>query len=278
MKQKTLIAAVFFVVYFLTSVLPIFSGERVKPKTIEELTNRGSLSYTLHPYPKNKKEIIANLRFFWEEFIQGTKSVSIDNSEPPVDIVFNGLYQANPPIYEIGKIVKVRNRMDRLAHDYSWLIILFDMEGNVAMRIVMRADGTVSTLGPALPSSYPKNYKYLKNIQTFVSRDEVIDIFFRTLDRPINLKEIKKMERVAFYSRVGTLTNPAWEIRLKDGSLYYYSVMRGTLYTIEKRVPWKKGKNGHRPSQRNLITGPDFIPDTISDEFIYLKRIPGKKK
>ncbi len=270
------------IVLSLTLILPIFSGERCKPKSVEELTNMNSISYTLHPYPKNKKEIIANLKFYWKEFILGTKYVSLDNSIPSPDIIFKGLYQSNP-IYKIAKIVKVKNRIERIAHDYSWLIILMDMEGKVAMRVVMRADGTVSTLAPCLPKDYPKApsggpHKKLLKAQKLISQDDVIKILFQTLNRPMNHKEIKKMERVAYISYVGSTDLPAWEIQMKDGSLYYYSEHYETLYTIEKRIPWKKGKKGYRPSLRNLVTSPDYLPDTISDELIYLKRIPGKKK
>ena len=60
--------------------------------------------------------------------------------------------------------------------------------------------------------------------------------------------------------------------------LYYYSEIRHMIYSVEKRHPWKKNSKGRRKPRGEMVSLSDYLPDTVNDEFVILKKIPGKQK
>ena len=60
---------------------------------------------------------------------------------------------------------------------------------------------------------------------------------------------------------------------MTDGTTYYYSENEDIIYKIEKRVPWKKGKNGFRPARSQLTSNSHCLADTLNDELIVLKKL-----
>jgi hypothetical protein len=50
------------------------------------------------------------------------------------------------------------------------------------------------------------------------------------------------------------------------------------IYSIEKKLPWKKNSNGRRKGRAEMAQNRAFLPDTVNDEFVILNEIPRKKK
>ena len=64
-------------------IFPIFSRERIKPMDIKELTNQSSPSYAPHPYPKKRKEIIADMLYAIKKLYAPKKGQYLTGERPP---------------------------------------------------------------------------------------------------------------------------------------------------------------------------------------------------
>ncbi len=238
--------------------------ERRKPIPMEQLTNPSSRFYIPHPYPKNKNEIIANLRFQLKGYYPPKKTTQAGSKANLLEIL------DGKTSYKLGKIIKVKNRIAHIPHDYSWLILILDKDEKIVLRVVMRANGRAAgsaniKCGPSQGEKYGP--------QSLKSEQEVLSILSASIGRPISGNEIKQMERVAFQSNIGPQSAPMWEIVLSNGNVYYYSVITDCIYAIEKKIPWKKDKDGKRESPRKLVPHDDFAIDTINDEILVFKRL-----
>ena len=118
-----------------------FADKRPKPKEMKELTDPKSPSYVPFPYPKKRGEIIADLKYYADKYCNDDPE-KWNGEVPATEIVLKNLLEPQP-IYTIGKIIKVKNRCDRKAHDYSWLLHIMDREGKIAMHVAMDAYGLI---------------------------------------------------------------------------------------------------------------------------------------
>jgi hypothetical protein len=261
---------------------PAYGEKRVKPKPMKELTEPKSPSFVPYPYPKNREEIIADLKHYVEKYCNDTESVWI-GEVPSTEIVLKNLLEPSS-IYKIGKIIKVKNRSHKESHDYSWLIYIMDLEGKVIMRAALDAYG-LYIMGGALREQdlesvpNPKDREKLKRSWKLLTDEDIRNILSDSLGRSIGDHEIKKMSRVAYYSKLGDFLCPLWEIEMADGKIYYYSMNGDMIYNIEKKISWKKYNNGYRtPPGLLLEPNQDYLPDTINDELVVLKAHPRGKK
>ena len=261
---------------------PVTGGERPKPKSMKELTDPNSPFYVPIPYPKKRAEIITDLKYFIEQDknAEGVKEAYVEGYIPLTESILHNLVEPDT-VYRIGKIFKVKNRFDRVADKYTWLIMIMDQDGKSAMRIAMLSSGLMSMCGAIgkndLESASPKHRKKLERLQKVIEDEDIKNILSESLGRFISDNEIKKMERVAYPSTMGDFLTPVWEIKMSDGTLYYYIEIEDMVYSIDKKIPWKKTEKGYRPSKLSLVPHNDFLPDSISDELIILKKIPRKK-
>jgi hypothetical protein len=259
----------------------IFPEKRPKPKSMKELTEPNSPSYVPYPYPKKREEIIADLKYYADKYCNDDPEKWI-GEVPATEIVLKNLLKPQP-IYTIGKIIKVKNRCVRIPHDYSWIIHIMDHDGKIAMQVAMDAYG-LFTEGAAqrvedierMPNI--KDRKRMKRFRKLLTNEDIKNILSESIGRTIDDQEIKKIERVAFFSPIGSFLDPLWEIKMSDGTIYYYSIMRDMIYAIDKKIKWKKDKNGYRVHKSKLVPHMDYLPDSINDELIVLKKIPRKTK
>lgn len=262
--------------------LPVSGGKRPKPKSMKELTDPNSPSYVPIPYPKTRAEIITDLKYFIEQDknSEGVKEAYVKGYVALTDSILHNLVEPHT-VYRIGKIFKVKNRIDGFADNYTWLIMVMNQDGKIAMRIAMLASGLMGVCGAVgeddLEAALPKNRKRLEKLRKLVEDEDIKNILSESLGRFIDENEIKKMERVAYPSSIGALITPVWEIKMRGGTIYYYSETRDMLYSIDKKIRWKKNEKGLRPGKSSLVSHPDYLPDSISDELVILKKIPRKK-
>lgn len=277
-KIKLILVLIIFVI----SCLPLTGEKRVKALSIEKLSDPNSHSYVPIPYPKKRKEIIADLEYYAKRYCNKERLNRIQGVIPETHLILSQLIQPQTQ-YKIGEIIKVKNRSHKEAHDYSWLILILDPDGELVMRVGLDASGLFTEASALTESELhtyinPKHHNKIRSKFRISSEKDIKKILAESLGRTIDDKEIKKMERVAYYSTLGNFVYPLWEIKMSNGTIYYYSKRRDMVYSIEKKVSWKKDKKGRRPVAYSLVSHYDYLPDTISDELVVLKQIPRKKK
>lgn len=280
MKSLKFIAVFVFIFIFF---LPVTAEKRVKPKPMSEFTNSKSPSYSPHPYPKNRTEIIADLIYYIKTYCadsdNGSHEIHLDEGGFKSDRILVDLL--NPqPIYEIGKILKVKNRIAEFPDDYSWLILVMDRNGKVALRAAMFATGVMAMYTSVEENEIETTSPELKKIgerrRRVITEEDVKNVFSETAGRFSKKHEIKKAELTAFFSQMGNLLSPVWEVSMTDGTTYYYSENEDVIYGIEKKVSWKKNEKGLRPPRSQFTSHSRYLADTINDELIVLEILPEK--
>lgn len=256
--------------------------ERKKPLSMKELTDPTSPSYVPYPYPKNREEIIADFKYYCENFCgpkKGYKEAFIRGYVDITDKISLDLLEPHPE-YQIGEIFKVKNRIAGLADDYNWLIMIMNRNGQIAMRVALKAPGLLIGAGAigeqTIAKASPEERQSFARLMKVITDEDVKNILSKSIGRTFSGKEIKKMERVAYPSSIGDYLNPMWEIKMADGAIYYYSEIEDMIYSIDKKIPWKKNNQGYRPDKMSLAKHRDYLPDMIDDELVILKQIPRK--
>jgi hypothetical protein len=272
------------VVFFLIIVFcfQVFGEERKKPLSMKELTDPTSPSYVPYPYPKNRAEIIADFKYYCENFCgpkKGYKESFVRGYVDITDKISLNLLEPHPE-YQIGEIFKVRNRIAWLADDYTWLIMIMNANGQIAMRVALKASGLFIGAGAigdqTIAKASPEERKRFERLTNIITNKDVTDILGKAIGHTISSNVIKKMERVAYPSSMGDYLNPLWEIKMSDGYIYYYCELEDMIYSIDKKIPWKKNNQGYRPDRMSLAPHWDYLPDMIDDELVILKQIPRK--
>ncbi len=262
------------IVLILTLSLSLCAEQRAKAKvTMKELSDPESLSYVPYPYPKNRKEIIADIEYYVETFIDE------GNTSYPTDQIFLELFKPNSQ-YKIGKIIKVQNRIAGISEDYTWLILVLDKKGHVTLRTAFRATGLFSASGSVIDENFkdlpPNHIQRLERLRRLITDTDVKNILAESLGRTIENNEIEKINRVAYASTKGMLLFPLWEVEMKDGTRYCYTQKHGKIYSMETVMSWKKKSNGLRSAPLEMLNHRNYLPDTINDQIIILKELPMK--
>jgi hypothetical protein len=276
--MKTLKCTAFMLIIALLC-FPVSAEKRKPKKTMKELTDPNSPSYVPYPYPKNRKEIIEDIRYYCVDLNVGTKSAFV--GEVPIVVkIEEDLFSSNSK-YKIGKIVKVKNRSSYLSEEFCWLVYVMDDEGDAVLRFELEASGIVMGSGAIDKNNYskysPDLVKRFKRLSKVLEEKNVKKFLSDSLGIPVDDK-IKKMVRMGVDAAIGDITFPMWEITMKDGTVYYYSEIRDEVYEIEDRLPYNRDKNGLWPSRKAKVPHWNFFPDTINDELVVLKPVSKNKK
>jgi hypothetical protein len=269
--------AVFVLIFIFT--LPAIADKRVEPKPITEYTDLKSP----FPYPKNRTEIIADFLYYIKKYCldsdNGSHEIYLDGGGFKSDSILVDLL--NPqPIYKIGKIFKVKNRIAEYPDDHSWLILVMDRNGKVALRAAMFATGVMAMYTSVevdkIETTSPELKKIGERRRRVITEEYVRNIFSVEAGRLSKKHEVKKVELTSFFSPMGNILFPVWEVSMTDGTTYYYRENEDIIYGIEKKVSWKRGKNGFRQPRSQLTSHSSYLADTINDELIVLEIIPEK--
>ena len=264
----------YLVILFLVTCLfqfqPVSAKNRRKPVPMNQLTDPSSPSYVPYPYPKNRKEIIADLLYAIDKVHRLRPGQYIAGRRPKTIDIYLNLLEKNP-VYRVGKIIKVKNRRHSLAHDHIWLILIENLEGQNVAAEALHKNGLLIGGSAILP-------EHDHNIQK--SENEALTIVSEFIGKPIDFKQIKRMERMSFGpGSIGGFTTPAWEIELKNGNVFFYTTNRGMVYGIKEKKKWKIKSDGHYEPYRQLIPqdADGFLFETLSDQIIILKKYKRKK-
>jgi hypothetical protein len=285
MKSIKIIAVLTLIFLFcLPSMGEKRSDKRIKMK---ELTDPTSPNYVPYPYPKNRMEIIDDLIHYIKKHIIGTDEGSyearIDTGVgPDPDKILVDLLNPQPN-YRIGEIFKVKNRMAPVPDDYSWLIIIKNWDGKVVLRFAMFANGLMAMYGPeSMDDSGVTSAELLairERRRKVVTEANVRNILAESPLQITDQNEIKKVQLTIFHCQLANFLFPIWEIKMADGTVYYYNQNRDKLFSVDKRIKWAKKKEGYRPDRRALVPHSSlYLADTLNDELIVLKEIGRNKK
>jgi hypothetical protein len=242
--------------------------KRAQPKPMSELTNPASPSYVPMPYPKTREEIIDDLKYAIK-ITTAQEEGYIVGKIPEFEKKLLTLLDENPEC-KIGQIFKVKNRHSVYSHDYSWLILVEDKGGRNIIYIGMHANGLFAGAGDIFPHRE----------RALVRTDqEILDIISEPIGHPIKMIDVKHIERVAFASPLGDILTPLWEINMKNGVVYYFSLSGDNVYEAKEKRDWKKQKNGFRKNWQEMVSvNEEFLPDEIDDKLIILEKHERKKK
>jgi len=269
--------------------LTIFAKERRQLTSMDELTDPYSRHYTPYPYPNTEKEIIADLiadrkrrGAFRKARIKAHKDVWTEVR----DFTFELRRRANDFLagrkrkrrvstleilegktsLKVGRIIKVKNRLAHMPDDYSWLILITDKNNKIVSRLLVYASGESGGGANISCTSAPGESDSLKFAKT---EREIILLLAATIKKRIPRDEVKEVGRMAFRSQgICSVFVPLWEIRMKDGTVYYYSVETDLFYIIEKRIPMQRDREGMWENPEKLVTHRNYVIDTISDEIL----------
>lgn len=279
MKSIKFIAVLVLIFLF---CLPATGEKRAKRMPMKELTDPKSHNYVPYPYPKNRTEIIADLMHYIKRHVvrSGDGSyesyIDVGDGSDPDGILMDLL---NPQSdYKIGEIFKVKNHIAEIPDNYSWLIIIMHRDGNVALRFAMHATGLMSMYGAEVAvdsfAISPKRRAINERRRKVITEADVRNIVSEASVGFGDNNEIKEVQLTAYLCRMAYLKYPIWKIKMADGTVYYYAQNWDMLFSVDKKITWKRKKEGYRPDKRALVPRSSlYLADTLNDELVVLKEI-----
>jgi len=239
--------------------------KRRSPIPIESLTNPESLDYIPHPYPKTKEEIIKDIKFQIKkkDKLKIRKNLGRIKKNPLINIL------NEKTSLKIGSIIKVKNRMSTMSHDYYWLILIMNNEKDLHSILKMDANGIY--LGN---SGFKCPYAFCPD-GLLKSKEEILEKLSIVIGRKLNRTLIKKMELVSFQTfEIASIGALIWEIILTDDTIYYFSVISGRSYKIIDKIPLTKNVRNEWLNPRLIVPeGHNHLADTIKEEIYVLKEL-----
>jgi hypothetical protein len=259
------------IVILTCALLPLFSKKRIPPTPMSEYTNPDAPSYVPIPFPKNRKDIITDLKYAIDLHHGPNNKSFLAGREPYTIKIFLSLLQEKSN-YKIGKILKIKAKDSGLAYNYMWTILIEDSVGQNVALCVLNADGLYCGSSAVLP---------YHEIGLLKSKEEVLSILSESIGMVVDKSDIKRIERITYPSSgFAGFFFPPWEIEMKDGAVYYYSIHRDEVYEVTARKKIKVRKNGHFESPKKYIPpdADDYFIDTLEDQVVILKKYKRLKK
>lgn len=110
-----------------------FAEKRAKPLPLKVLKDPSSPNYVPYPYPKNKKELIEDMKYAIKKMYLPREDIHsvIEGTLPPSHTILPNLLEKKP-VYKIGKIMKVKNLLSGHPYDYYWHIIILNEDDTIA--------------------------------------------------------------------------------------------------------------------------------------------------
>ena len=114
-----------------------------------------------------------------------------------------------------------------------------------------------------------------KNRKFYITTDdEILNNLSKTLGRNITKKNVSHIQAMELPPHIGALFSPAYEVKLKNGEVYYYKPYEKEFYRIIKEYPWEKDNRGRRPDFRSFIDYTErFAFDQINDKVMIFELI-----
>lgn len=241
--------------------------KRVAPRyTMEDLTNPESQSYVPYPYPKTNEEIVADLK------IQLKKMYSRKSWSHSLTTYYDllpELLKENSGV-EVSEIIKVKNRISTLAHDYSYLIVITDKNRNLNARVSMSAYGLLAGGSDPSPTN---NIKKTKNkVKTKKILKEKFGMAFKE-------ETVKEFDAIS-YSTFGfaSIGHPLYRLKLTDGTVYYMDD-RDRLYTLSEKKQVRENRAAEYQQEKRKFAGKgEVVFDTLSETILFFKETRKKYK
>lgn len=264
MKKKIVIL---FHILLISGFITSYAKERTARISMEELTNPKSYYYVPFPYPKNQKEVIADLKYHIRCGMESSGNPDLlfyDSS------VFDKLlfFLDIAPRYKIHTIRKEKILRANCLKGYFWVIIIANPDNKTEhARVVLEDNGLFTASG--IFSNWKKTKKIVTDQDILLKLSDI-------LKTPISKNDVTSIEWVNYYPSIGNILFPAWEIAIKNGKIYYYEPIKDKFYMILKTYEWKiqfeKSLNRAYP-QKYIKPGDIVSYDEVNDRIITYQEV-----
>jgi len=244
----------------------LYSEKRATPLSMKDLTDPSSPSYVPIPFPKTDEDIIFDMKY-------AIKKLFVKNSNTHETLIgpLPKFRQILPELlkektsYKIGQIIKVKNFLSRCPYGYYLLVPVLNKDNSKAACVIIDATG----LYGGVSSGFARDsYAFTK------SEEDIISELGEILNQKISPKEIQYFQAVELPPHMGRFFLPAFEIKLKQGDVYYYSTEKKEFFSIKKEIPWQRNNNGIRPNMHDLVNHSErFAYDEINDKLIVFEKL-----
>ncbi len=261
---KYIVVLLVFICLFQT----VEAKKRYKPIPMKELTDKSSPSFVPIPYPKNRREIIVDLKYWLNKtFGPDSKSQSAGRQPKFVDYLEKVLDERSG--YGFGKISKIINYYSTDSYGYKWQILIEDPYGKIVALTLLSANG----LGSGASSVKPERGRI-----HMYSDGDIVDILSDSIEKHVSQKDIKRIHKVSYNCLIAGNFLPAWKIELNNGQTYFYSMLKDCIYGIKQKKKWGKRPNGKLKRVAPNVNGKEpFLRDDINEQIILLKKYKRRK-
>lgn len=248
----------------------IFCEKRSKALSLIDLKDESSPSFVPIPYPKNKKELLIDIKYAIKRFIcpgPDRISVAVDNRKdrhkPLTD------WAEGKSTSRFKNILKVKNLKSSYAEDFYWLAVMVDNNNQIIARVKIKANGLLASFSSS-------RLVELSSIYTENPDELIINKLSTVLERSFEKGNIKAIEPIELASPIGPSLAPAFQVLLKDGREYYYSPALDRSFKVKYTIPWEKNEKGHRSSPLERVDRSELSLsafDEINDVIIIFEEL-----
>lgn len=246
MKKVTRLLATIIVVLMtvncLSTSLMAKNGikEKQKKLPLADLQNPDSPSFVPIPYPKTRKDVIIDFKYFIKLNIVSRQRMGKQGVNPNDFTTYMADLLNKKSRLKIGKISKAHN-LSRSAADFYYVFEIRDQKGHPVAKIAMYDSGLYASA----------NYNGGKPLRGLGTLEEGLEVFKKKKDK-LGLEHTKKEldnASAGYEVYVGALAKCTAPIRkIKVGNANYYLDFQDRLYKINKAEPleldnlkkWKK--------------------------------------
>lgn len=192
--------------------------------TAEKLLKNPSFYNVPVPFPKNRNDIIENLKSQLVKTLERSRESSPGHADTPKEIIYSRILDGE---LEPSQILKVENQCADVEYEHDFLIQISDASGKVYMNIIMADSGKLRYISKESVSGKLPNVKDSIDIPSALRDRYNLGIQGETAGQPMWISE-HALSGVS----MGLFT-PLRQYTPKDGSIYY--VHRNKLYKAIKR-------------------------------------------
>jgi hypothetical protein len=257
--------------------IPESAAERRKPLILHELQNPKSPSYVPIPYPKNDKEVIADLKYFFRKELNSQENIVFSGKKFPSREKIMRNFMVGKDVL-VGEILKIKNDVSGRERDYTFLVRLRNRENIWLSNISLDANGLFLRMNfldfDNLKSRGVKKYMIF---QPYADRLSIKKELKESIGYDLNENEFNKMQLVDGLCQVANSLFPAWEMPLSDGRIFLRSYYDNRLYQVEYKLDTNSEDfKADSMAALNKKEYQHFIRST-KNEIVMLRKVRGQK-
>jgi hypothetical protein len=227
-----------FLLFILTVSIFTISGnalERKKPLPLRELQNPKGPSYVPIPYPKNDKEVIIDLKYYFAKELEPKKNKYSVGDFDASDKIKRDFLEGKDVF--VGEILRIKNELSAWERDYTFLIRLKTGNNIWVANICMNSNGlwcgqsAIDREKIKLPN-FNNSYAFMP----YGNKKPIVKQIRDILGYEMNANEKENMQLVDGQCEIADMLFPAWEIKLADKRIIYKNLQKNIFYQVEQKL------------------------------------------